>query len=385
MKIKEVCISTGLTDRAIRYYISENLISPSYTENYNGRKTFNFSEADVEVLNQIVALRRFDFSIEEIREIIASPERSTAIIESVKTRKKEAVSKEERLLSALLKLDTSRSYTLAELAEVLSGFDTEEVEIDDKIKISAGDVLISFIKRTVVFFVVFSPVLLSVLILILRFNNYEYPVLNQKAIIVTLLSFIPTVFAVFLPKFKIMHYRIIRYILFAVCILITPLSVAGAFFTVERSETTSFYNYREFDSDCLANRDLNLQKLFPVWPHYFVNEKQMVSCGSRYYYNYFEFMDYTYDIFAEWTLEGDEFKDEISRVENLFEEYMKVEKGDYTCLFICAEGGRIFEEEHDNYNYLIFAYNERNNKVRYIACCSLENGADQPYYLTLDW
>ena len=39
MKIKAVCEATGLTDRTVRYYIEEELISPVYTENYLGRKT----------------------------------------------------------------------------------------------------------------------------------------------------------------------------------------------------------------------------------------------------------------------------------------------------------------------------------------------------------
>ena len=34
MKIKQVCEATGLTDRAIRYYIEEGLVAPAYTENY---------------------------------------------------------------------------------------------------------------------------------------------------------------------------------------------------------------------------------------------------------------------------------------------------------------------------------------------------------------
>ena len=39
----------------------------------------------------------------------------------------------------------------------------------------------------------------------------------------------------------------------------------------------------------------------------------------------------------------------------------------------------------DNYDYIIFAYNDKTNTVRYIYCDSLENGADQPYYLELEW
>ena len=44
-----------------------------------------------------------------------------------------------------------------------------------------------------------------------------------------------------------------------------------------------------------------------------------------------------------------------------------------------------FTKATDNYDYIIFAYNDENNTVRYIYCDSLENGADQPYYLELDW
>lgn len=40
MKIKEVCEKTGLTDRAIRYYIENGLVFPDKNENYAGhRKT----------------------------------------------------------------------------------------------------------------------------------------------------------------------------------------------------------------------------------------------------------------------------------------------------------------------------------------------------------
>jgi len=43
MKIKAVCERTGLTDRTIRYYIEEGLLSPSFNENYIGRKSFDFT------------------------------------------------------------------------------------------------------------------------------------------------------------------------------------------------------------------------------------------------------------------------------------------------------------------------------------------------------
>ena len=67
MKIKEICEKTGLTDRTVRYYIEEGLISPFYTENYLGRKAFDFSEQDLDKLKSIATLRSFGFSVEEIK------------------------------------------------------------------------------------------------------------------------------------------------------------------------------------------------------------------------------------------------------------------------------------------------------------------------------
>lgn len=70
MKIKEVCMQTGLTDKAIRHYIRSGLVFPVYNENYTGRKNYSFSENDVKRLKQIAILRKYDFSINIIKEIL---------------------------------------------------------------------------------------------------------------------------------------------------------------------------------------------------------------------------------------------------------------------------------------------------------------------------
>ena len=70
MKIKEICEKTGLTDRTVRYYIEEGLVSPFYTENYLGRKSFDFSDADLERLKAIALERGGEIAaaIVEIKE-----------------------------------------------------------------------------------------------------------------------------------------------------------------------------------------------------------------------------------------------------------------------------------------------------------------------------
>ena len=63
MKIKAVCEHTGLSDRAVRLYIDSGLLSPDKTENYAGRRSFDFSQEDLSRLNRIAALRAVGFSI----------------------------------------------------------------------------------------------------------------------------------------------------------------------------------------------------------------------------------------------------------------------------------------------------------------------------------
>ena len=75
MKIKAVCEATGLSDRAIRYYIDERLVAPACTENYLGRRSFDFTEADVKALNSVSMLRKYGFSVSEIRTMIQHPDR----------------------------------------------------------------------------------------------------------------------------------------------------------------------------------------------------------------------------------------------------------------------------------------------------------------------
>ncbi len=67
MKIKEVGAKTGLTDKAIRTYIRNGLVFPNYDENYLGRKSWNFTDDDVKRLKQIAILRKYEFSLKDIK------------------------------------------------------------------------------------------------------------------------------------------------------------------------------------------------------------------------------------------------------------------------------------------------------------------------------
>lgn len=70
MRIQEVIKETGLSKRTIHYYIEEQLISPEV----NTKNSYNiFSKTDVEQLKFIQQLRKADFSIHDIRQIMRYP------------------------------------------------------------------------------------------------------------------------------------------------------------------------------------------------------------------------------------------------------------------------------------------------------------------------
>ena len=66
MKMKEVCAATGLTERAVRFYVQEGLAAPD-AQRRGGRTWLDFSPADVERLKAIATLRRAGFTVEELR------------------------------------------------------------------------------------------------------------------------------------------------------------------------------------------------------------------------------------------------------------------------------------------------------------------------------
>ena len=92
MKIREVCRRTGLTERTVRYWASEGLISPA-TYELNERSYFDFTEADIALLDTISTLRRAGFSVSEVGEMqknpAAIPEKVRALRETLQTQAEE--------------------------------------------------------------------------------------------------------------------------------------------------------------------------------------------------------------------------------------------------------------------------------------------------------
>lgn len=65
MKMKEVLVQTGLTERAVRFYTEQGLVSPAVSRS-GGRTYYDYSREDVQRLTEISALRSMDFSVKDI-------------------------------------------------------------------------------------------------------------------------------------------------------------------------------------------------------------------------------------------------------------------------------------------------------------------------------
>lgn len=380
MKIKGVCDITGLTDRTIRYYIEEELISPSYTENYLGRKSFDFTDKDIEELKSIATLRKFDFTIEEIREIIVDTHNSTTIIQSVKARSIKLVNDGQAKLAALDSLNINQEYTVRELAEKLAAFPSGTTNPDEEHNRRTKNMVVSVIKALISLILVWLPILLSLYVLILKLRDFKYPVFNMGAVFLTLLFLLPSITIMVISKFDFRNKRALKFFCLLLCVFSIPLSMTSTWFVVTTSETTDIRNYGE----CTSSIEL--------FPDFAVRDTD-----NDFYYNYHTGFDYTCDVYAQWILDENELLTEIERIDELFGEYSEsgvygyeytvMYQGDFTCMiyYNSCDKSLPFEKVTDNYDFRIFAYNETDFSVRYIYCNSLENGVDQPYYLELDW
>ena len=400
MKIKDVCAATNLSARTVRYYIEEGLIFPKYTENYLGRRFFNFSEEDIHALNDIAVLREFGFSIADIRAMQQSGE-CRAVIEKLKGEKREDIEKQSRFLSALEMLN-QKEIPFGDLAQQLKTT-SNIADIDKKNEDSTPFVvsLRKIILKIIKMILCFTLAAIPVCFLFYYRSRVLYPVIRGKNIVAILLCLLPTVIICIFSfvRFK-KPWRKTGVMILIICIFLQPVSFVGAVGFAGHSETRDIHNYRKFDADCLANRNIHFQELFPAWAHtsetYITSEGDynIVKLDTKYLYKDRPEIDYTYDIYAEWPLTQEDFMYEIQRVKNLFRRWVSEDtasygmktltKGNYECLFY-YNGAEPFCKVNDSYTYCIFAYDKENFRVRYLFCDSLENGADQPYYLELDW
>ncbi len=104
MKMKEVTEKTNLTERAVRLYIENGLITPSFNESYSGRRNIDFSSDDVEKLKRISVLRKAGFSIAQIKLMQSEPEKCKEVLERFIDKTKRRIETDGEILSCITPL-----------------------------------------------------------------------------------------------------------------------------------------------------------------------------------------------------------------------------------------------------------------------------------------
>lgn len=165
MRIKDVCKETGLTDRAIRLYINNRLINPDFTENYAGRKNYSFNEDDVERLKKIAVLRKYNFSLNDIKEMLESNNSINLILEKHLNHTKQNFEESSMILTNLNNAFNSTVDTVEDLCNILS----ENLEPDNFDILQAIHSIWNKIKRKLplLIFVCIIGFLISIALLII--------------------------------------------------------------------------------------------------------------------------------------------------------------------------------------------------------------------------
>ncbi len=400
VKIKTVCEQTGLTDRAVRYYIEEEILHPSFSENYLSRKTYDFSDKDVQMLRDIAVLRKFGFSVAQIKEMQTCPEKTYSIAEQLKEEKKEVIKTEQDLLAALEQLDAEQCYTLRELASVLSKPVTDKALPKEDTKWRLLKTTYRIIRNSLFTIIAALPIIIAVYNFALSHSRFYYPKYNIYSHILMLVLLLPNLISLFIvfSKTKPHIKSIIRMVSSVLCIVMMFPVVFFSTTLLCESETSDIKNYKRLDVTCELSNDAVFQDLFPNPSGYYYiapNEgKITIPESAEYYYNYLNtHPEYKYDIYVAFQTDENTLNNEIKRVQSVFDDhqlsYTTGNQGNFTYLFCCADAAP-FEKinidgktEPYQYLYYIFAYNEQTLTMRYICGASFLGGP--AYFRTQDW
>ncbi len=387
MKIKGVIEKTNLTDRAIRLYIDNGLVSPGIQENYSGRKNIDFTESDIERLNQIALLRKAGFSISDIKEIISDDEKIEAIVTKFIEESEQEIKSKSEVVEKLKTISFDEKVSLKNLCEKLSGTVEEtEVPVEDLNAPRIYKITRKVFKIWGLVGLIASAIgIAAIFILDFSFFGYKFPSVTTILATPVLCCFffifvVPMFFGVyklnkgpFSPKgergadiWSSMVLSVIATVLFVPSLFLSSFCC----FMLGESQTSNPKHYLEVD-DAVEDEMNIVLEVFPGRIPSSARTSKGFSDSTKYYYYCENSFSLNYIIVAEWELSDKEY---LQAKENAKKDktYITKEKGDWVCLYYGYYNHAYHLEEitetiQPHSNSLIFAYNDKENKVRYIA------------------
>lgn len=398
--MKEVCQRTGLTDRAVRLYIDNDLIHPDCDVSYSGRKKLDFSESDVQQLSNIAILRKADFSISEIKAILQGGKASKdALVDYIKN-VSENIEKNRRILKALEPLQGAEDLTVEMICRQLTCTVAEE-------KMPVSDMRLSLLERieNIIYLVLSISVIIIYIILPFLVENVLYPAPDLNGIISLFATMIVIVHPIALLVIRYIYlFRPgknagLRIVSIGIALFVFASLLRAPFVltylnanlcTVSKTENPT--DYLRVD-DYVAIYSGEIYEYFPVTiPDSAIAEDSVgyppekFPETTKYYYRYEDGDgNLDFDIVAEFKLSEEEYHSEKERLLSKTDEIKKEKKkGQWQCVYYRDVKER---DVYNKYYFINFAYNDKSNTVRYIiSCCIDANFAViEPYYFSLDW
>lgn len=405
MKMKEVIEKTGLTDRAVRLYISEGLVVPDIEESYSGRKSIGFSENDVERLKNVALLRKAGFSISDIKSLINNNSTAKEIVERFIENTENNIAHESRVIEQLRGISFDKEVTIEAICDSLSEtVEKNEVPKEDMhnsvwVKIERNP------YRTAGCIGLFITGAIYILTPIYWICEYRYLKMTDGWLGGTLLLYsgwlIITALSCLIIAFNSdksvkrnrKGRRVISGII-TVCMVI--IGCFSAFLTLfgwlappAYSYTTDIDNYLKLDRWVERNYGEEIRNLFPeeIPSYALMSEDKYYDDGvpftTKYLYKYTYDLDQRVDIVVEWKLSLSDYeriRDEAIKKGNKTEH-----RGEWVCIHYPPDG-TVNEWGYEYSGVYIFAYNDNSKRVRYIMSDGVgDGGRNTPYYYNLDW
>jgi len=135
----------------------------------------------------------------------------------------------------------------------------------------------------VIFFVVWLPFVLVFVGIFNNTNTYIYPKISITNVILTFFTLVPSSSILVITKLKPDIKNNDKWIILCLCVVAIPFSFITPYGIITRSETTDFRNYRNFDPDCLATRNIVFNEVFPMLPHHFETVENENGMEQPYY------------------------------------------------------------------------------------------------------
>ena len=405
MKMKEVLEKTGLTDRAVRLYIENSLVAPSIEESYSGRKNIEFSAEDVQCLKNIALLRKIGFSIPDIKAISQGGENTKTIIENFIQEKQNSIEHDTLVVSLLQKISFENVLSIESLC-------TQLESVAENKEVPKEDLQLSWIEKLetkgIDFWGIINIVaailaeILFVVFFIVGRVHFIFTAENTKIFLSGLACFAPMlilgVLIVILNRIKtvVKKCKLLIRISYAFCaLIIVPcwiylgmVSLICLWFS--ESYTDDPADYLVLDNWVESNFSEEIELIFPDdIPESALsiensNNMEHYPFTTQYYYFYNHILDPCVDIVGQWLLSEDALNKETQRIEKLDKEKTIIEKGDWVCYYF-ADIDELQSWNDKTYTFLIFAYNDKTNIVRYIMSHCTDSFESGPHYLYMDW